>query len=412
MRLRGRRKRAVRAGSVAGLRPEKLCGLQKWSRGNDVSWSTSPPPQQLHYCRSTPPALHISEVCPSDLDLRRAGLTLPRLFRLLSATPASNRENPAVQFGATQKALLGTLEQTNPPDSGGSFGFLSRFSGQTMCRAAESQTHAPLAVGLSVDLTFATERKLTSSFSISRQADAMEEIDQALDDLVQLAKPPVQLALPGHVLKSVHQHLETWKRDLLSRLGPPDPDFAEQVTAYHKWFHQSLAEHHALHHDIYVALVSPVLPQSAGAALTAFLYQLATRFSDFGGMIDYDALQRAVATRHGPERHSANYEREAVHLAREGRMETDLEQQFKRAAMVAAGVQASDAVGHRLAERPLSDVALREWAEAGVSAVSKESLDAGRVFGTLELLERLTLACNDLQPDDPARRNLLLVRTQ
>jgi hypothetical protein len=131
-----------------------------------------------------------------------------------------------------------------------------------------------------------------------------------------------------------------------------------------------------------------------------------------GGMIDYDALQRAVATRHGPERHSANYEREAVHLAREGRMETDLEQQFKRAAMVAAGVQASDAVGHRLAERPLSDVALREWAEAGVSAVSKESLDAGRVFGTLELLERLTLACNDLQPDDPARRNLLLVRTQ
>ena len=105
----------------------------------------------------------------------------------------------------------------------------------------------------------------------------MEEIDQALDDLVQLAKPPVQLALPGHVLKSVHQHLETWKRDLLSRLGPPDPDFAEQVTAYHKWFHQSLAEHH----DIYVALVSPVLPQSAGAALTAFLYQLATRFSDF-----------------------------------------------------------------------------------------------------------------------------------
>jgi hypothetical protein len=39
-------------------------------------------------------------------------------------------------------------------------------------------------------------------------------------------------------------------------LGPPDPDFAEQVTAYHKWFHQSLAEHHALHHDIYVALVT------------------------------------------------------------------------------------------------------------------------------------------------------------
>lgn len=110
----------------------------------------------------------------------------------------------------------------------------------------------------------------------------MEEIDlQALDDLIRLAKPPVQLALPEHVLNSVHQHLETWKHDLLSRLGHPDPDFAERVTAYRKWFHQSLAEHHALHHDIYVALVSPVLPQSAGAALTAFLYQLATRFSDF-----------------------------------------------------------------------------------------------------------------------------------
>lgn len=30
------------------------------------------------------------------------------------------------------------------------------------------ETHAPLAVGLSVDLTFATERKLTSSFSVGR----------------------------------------------------------------------------------------------------------------------------------------------------------------------------------------------------------------------------------------------------
>lgn len=79
--------------------------------------------------------------------------------------------------------------------------------------------------------------------------------------------------------------------------------------------------------------------------------------------------------------------------------------------MVAAGVQASDAVGHRLAERLLSDAPLHGWVEAGVSAVSKAFLDAGRVFGTLELLERLTLACDDLQSDDPARRNLLLVRT-
>lgn len=48
-------------------------------------------------------------------------------------------------------APLGTLEQTNPPDSGGSFGFLSRFSGQTMCRPAESRvrTLANFRSGLS-----------------------------------------------------------------------------------------------------------------------------------------------------------------------------------------------------------------------------------------------------------------------
>lgn len=119
----------------------------------------------------------------------------------------------------------------------------------------------------------------------------MQEINQALDNLIRLAKPPTQLALPGHVRCSIDQDLKDWKQDVLSRLEHPQPtsveaeteyhDFAEQVTAYREWFQQSLDEKRALHHDIYVALVSLVLLQSVGAVLTTFLYQLATRFSDF-----------------------------------------------------------------------------------------------------------------------------------
>lgn len=140
------------------------------------------------------------------------------------------------------------------------------------------------------------------------------------------------------------------------------------------------------------------------------------------GPVDNTAKHRAAATQHGLERHS---ERNALHANTSAlpgphhRRDKALERQylsaaFKRAAMVANGAEEAAALGLQLSRLPFEDCSLNDWAEAGIEAVnqiSDKELTAGWVYGMLELLERLTLAC-DKSTDGRARKNLLLVRAR
>jgi hypothetical protein len=79
--------------------------------------------------------------------------------------------------------------------------------------------------------------------------------------------------------------------------------------------------------------------------------------------------------------------------------------------MVAAGADALTAGGLHLSQLPFESPSLNNWAEAGIKAVdnmSDEQITAGWVYGMLELLERLTLACGETT-DKRARKNILLV---
>lgn len=91
-----------------------------------------------------------------------------------------------------------------------------------------------------------------------------------------------------------------------------------------------------------------------------------------------------------------------------------LREAFKRTAMVAHGGDVSTARGLHLSRLPFEDPSLNNWAETGIKAVDKmsdEQIEPGWVYGMLELLERLTLACGELR-DKHARKNLLLVRAR
>lgn len=79
--------------------------------------------------------------------------------------------------------------------------------------------------------------------------------------------------------------------------------------------------------------------------------------------------------------------------------------------MVANGAEEAVARGLHLSRLPFESPLLNKWAEAGVEAVNKipdKQLEAGWVYGMLELLECLTLACGE-STDKRARKDFLLV---
>lgn len=113
-----------------------------------------------------------------------------------------------------------------------------------------------------------------------------------------------------------------------------------------------------------------------------------------------------IPAEHGPERHSENKElfRHRLHAA------------FEKAAIAAASdresVKRGDLPAKILHQEPL----LKGWCQAGITEVDKMSdrqLDVGWVYGMLELLKRLTVACDVMQSanvDKSARKDFLLVR--
>lgn len=175
------------------------------------------------------------------------------------------------------------------------------------------RTRATLAVGFSADRTECTQlikRVLlglpapsllfspwphsspsTESKPVARDAihfsntpSAMEDIEKALDDLIQLAKPPSRVAPPEDVLhKLIVEHLKAWKQELLAHLKPQAPasevtrkpfytffkgrspaferayisyeEFAKKIRAYNAWLWDGLSNNRALHYDVYTALV-------------------------------------------------------------------------------------------------------------------------------------------------------------
>ena len=103
--------------------------------------------------------------------------------------------------------------------------------------------------------------------------------------------PPADLALPTHGLrKHIQEVLNAWKQEVLAQFEQQATtsraarkarhDFKKHLVAYSEWFWKSLSNHRALHHDVYLALVSPDL-SSKPASADRDLLQLATDFSDF-----------------------------------------------------------------------------------------------------------------------------------
>lgn len=264
------------------------------------------------YSRSTP-AAHGEVEVPNHVTLHPVSLCWASSSAL--ATP----RKPAVQIGAVQSIATALRQivslarcaachgfarhaRKNRPNLytyvlDGSASSISRFSGQITLPPAAPRVRM-LSCGdpqpdtcqraarrrLLRGLEPATERSLSSgrpgsSFSLSlrppflcRQADAMEVLDTALKDLIQLAKPPAALALRPPVLRAcIDQRLEAWKQDLFARFKQQMPasekkaqklcrEFAQEVKAYNAWLWDGLKHDRALHHDVYVALVSLRLP--------------------------------------------------------------------------------------------------------------------------------------------------------
>ena len=189
---------------------------------------------------------------------------------------------------------------------------------------------------------------------------------------------------------------------------------------------------------------SPILFNKRASA-DRDLLQLATNFSDFVcthppfvhnnetiiadlstrlpkiqcGPDDTTAKRLFGATQRGPERPS---QRRALHADvpalpdvqhdRNKQLERQyLKAAFKRAAMVANGAEEAIARGLHLSQLAFESPSLNKWAEAGIKAVNKmsdEQIGAGWVYGMLELLECLTLACGE-STDKRARKDFLLV---
>ncbi len=87
--------------------------------------------------------------------------------------------------------------------------------------------------------------------------------------MTEFAEPPADLALPTHGLrKYIHKELNLWQQNMLARFkhqasasgrGPAKKvycDFAKRLVGYSEWFWKSLSDNRALHHDVYLALVS------------------------------------------------------------------------------------------------------------------------------------------------------------
>jgi hypothetical protein len=104
----------------------------------------------------------------------------------------------------------------------------------------------------------------------------MDEIKTALDDLIQLAKPPTTVApIEDFLQDCIDLHLRFWKRDVLAHFELASREtwrsfraskdqthishreFAQEVRAYDAWLWDSVRNNRALYHDVYVALVGP-----------------------------------------------------------------------------------------------------------------------------------------------------------
>lgn len=92
-----------------------------------------------------------------------------------------------------------------------------------------------------------------------------DNIEAALHALTEFAEPPADLALPTPLIRQhINKDLVAWKEDMLAQVSgfrgdnlKVYSDFAKRLVAYTTWFWQSLSSGAALHHDIYVAIVSP-----------------------------------------------------------------------------------------------------------------------------------------------------------
>lgn len=116
-----------------------------------------------------------------------------------------------------------------------------------------------------------------------------------------------------------------------------------------------------------------------------------------------------VAAQPGPQQPTENENKKLLR----GRLRAAFEKAAIAAASSRESVTCGDLPAHILHQEP----SVKEWAEAGIVEVDKmsdEQLDVGWVYGMLELLKRLTIACDPMQQgqmDANARKDYLLVWT-
>ncbi|GAA5985042.1 hypothetical protein JCM10908_002499 [Rhodotorula pacifica] len=254
----------------------------------------------------------------------------------------------------------------------------------------------------------------TVPFTPPRTPKGFEELGAALDKLINLAKPPLKLDLPRHELRvRINERLEAWRQDVLyfvdhtvlvshtDRKGRKEVmrEFTGHMVAYGEWLQAGLAVHDALHYDVFIALVS-------------------TTFSDYRARPKYANLRRVESQQKRSVSMSSDDHVASALEALEGRDPHHLERNylktaFTRAATVASGVHEDQAYGAELSSLVFRDSQLYNWAQEGaheVEHIPAEMLGSPWVYGMLELLERLTLACAEMPGafHSRSRRALLL----
>lgn len=139
------------------------------------------------------------------------------------------------------------------------------------------------------------------------------------------------------------------------------------------------------------------------------------------GPVQSATLRRSVALQRGPERPSGSVTRylggstfDSLEHRKDERPErSQLNSAFKRAALAATGQSVAFDVD--LAEIAVGTKTLNDWARAGMDKVEKmpdEQLNVDWVYGMLELLKRLTVACvtmRQAQVDKSALEDFLVV---
>lgn len=120
-----------------------------------------------------------------------------------------------------------------------------------------------------------------------RTPPSLRRLGDALDELINLAKPPKSLALPEEVRTAAINWIEGWRKDVLEFVIFERIDkrgryskFCQDVRNYTTWLQAGIDSGHAMHSDVLVAVVSSVPSIAFGRYCSGLHDTLSCRHSD------------------------------------------------------------------------------------------------------------------------------------